>query len=250
MKVSGSGEPPRLQDVERTRRAARADRAYRRDGAAAGRRISDQIDLSGIESEDLSPRVREAFTQLIEEVQTLRRELDQSSRRIRELEELADLDVLLPIRNRRAFVRELKRMIAFAERYEAPSTMMFIDLNDMKAINDDYGHEAGDAALFHLAQTASDNIRATDVLGRLGGDEFGIILTQADETLGREKAAALAEILMNTPLVLPSGDRLHLQLAYGTYTFSGKVAASEAMEKADKAMYENKVAMKGEDDVR
>lgn len=247
MKIAGNADPPRpIETVRRTE----ARRAYRSDGASAGRRISDVVDLSGISETEMTPRVREALDQLMAEVDTLRHELENSSRRIRELEELADLDVLLPIRNRRAFVRELRRMIAFAERYDTPSTVMFIDMNDMKTINDTHGHDAGDAALLHLAQLLTQHVRATDVVGRLGGDEFGVILTQSDATLGPEKAATLIDQATKTPLVLENGASLTLKLAYGIFTVTGKIEPHEALEKADQAMYEHKIAMKGADDVR
>ncbi len=244
MKVTGNTAPPRVISPSE---AGRAKRAYRTDDSG-GRIIVDQVDLSALSTEELSPRVRETLVGLMAEVDSLKQALDNSERRIRELEELADMDTLLPIRNRRAFVRELRRMIAFAERYETPSTVVFIDLNDMKTINDKYGHDGGDAALFHVAQILTDNLRATDVVGRLGGDEFAVLLAQADEVLGREKAAILADKVMSTPLELPGGDQINLRLAHGTYTFHGRVGVEEALEGADKAMYDNKAEMKGGSD--
>lgn len=242
MKVSGSNAPPRVISPSD---ASRARRAYRSDTSGAGRVILDQVDLGALSEESLTPRVRETLMGLMEEVDTLKKALDNSERRIRELEELADLDVLLPIRNRRAFVRELRRMIAFAERYQTPSTVVFIDLNDMKLINDTHGHDAGDAALFHVAQILTENLRATDVVGRLGGDEFAVLLSQTDEILGREKAAILTKKVMDTPLTLPSDDTITLRMAHGTFTFTGAISVEDALEGADKAMYDNKVDMKG-----
>ena len=199
--------------------------------------------MLGIPPEEMTERVQHAILSLMQEVDNLRQELDRTNRRLREMEDVADTDALLPIPNRRAFVRELSRMISFAERYGTPSTLMFIDLNDMKMINDKFGHEAGDRALFHVARLLVDNVRTTDVIARLGGDEFGVILAQADETVGAEKSKSLADIITNNPLTL-DGEQINMSLAFGTYTFRSGDKPDEAIDKADKAMYENKREMK------
>lgn len=213
------------------------------------RRIEDTVQVLGIPPEEMTERVQHAILSLMQEVDNLRRELDKTNRRLREMEDVADTDALLPIPNRRAFVRELSRMISFAERYGTPSTLMFIDLNDMKDINDKYGHEAGDKALFHVARLLVDNVRTTDVIGRLGGDEFGVILAQADENVGAEKAKALADIITRNKLELEDGT-VSMSLAFGTYTFRSGDKPDDALDKADKAMYENKRDMKGRENVR
>jgi len=122
-------------------------------------------------------------------------------------------------------------------------------LNDMKKINDTYGHEAGDQALFHVAKTLVEHVRGTDVVGRLGGDEFGIILAQADETVGMQKAAELAEVITKNPVTL-GGVSQKMSLAFGTYTFRSGDKPDDALDKADKAMYENKKEIKGEENIR
>jgi len=217
--------------------------------ASAPREINDTVQVTTIPPEEMTPRVQQAIMSLMEEVDKLRRELDATNRRLREMEDVADTDALLPIPNRRAFVRELNRMISFAERYGTPSTLMFIDLNDMKLINDKYGHEAGDKALFHVARTLVDNVRGTDVIGRLGGDEFGVILAQADEQVGHDKAASLAQTIADNPLVL-GGETIKMSMAFGTYTFRQGDEPHDALDKADKAMYEHKRDMKGDSEPR
>lgn len=209
----------------------------------------DSIQVLGIPPEEFTPKVQNAITALMGEVEQLRQDLASAQRRLTELEELADMDTMLPIPNRRAFVRELNRLIRFAERYGTPSSLMFIDMNDLKMINDTYGHEAGDKALRHLARTLRDNLRGTDLVARLGGDEFGVLLAQADESTGRAKADNLAVDVSETPLSL--GDQeITLKFAYGLYTFGGEDEAEAAITKADEAMYEHKREMKGEDQVR
>lgn len=246
MKVTST---PGVVRTAPTRPTGRTERAGSASESSAVRRIEDTVQVLGIPPEEMTERVQHAILSLMQEVENLRLELDRTNRRLREMEDVADTDALLPIPNRRAFVRELSRMISFAERYGTPSTLMFIDLNDMKHINDKYGHEAGDRALFHVARQLVDNVRTTDVIGRLGGDEFGVILAQADEKIGAEKANALADIITQNPLEL-NGDKISMSLAFGTYTFRSGDKPDDALDKADKAMYENKRDMKGTSNVR
>lgn len=237
--VSG---PAKIQKTEKVDRQ-KASSAY---GSAHARTIEDTVEILGIPSAELTPKVRSAITALMSEVDRLRTELSTTNNRLRELEDLADLDTLLPIANRRAFVRELNRMISFAERYGTPSTLIYIDMNDLKKINDTYGHDAGDAALKHIARTIKDNIRGSDTLARLGGDEFGVLLAHAGENSGTEKAVNLSEIVSQTPFHL-SGETHYLNYAYGTYTFRGDDSAEGVLDQADRAMYERKKAMKSSD---
>ncbi len=97
------------------------------------------------------------------------------------MEKTADQDQLLPLLNRRAFVRELTRYIAFTGRYNTPASLIYFDLNHFKQINDTHGHAGGDAALEHFAETLLSHVRDSDCVGRLGGDEFGVLLTHADQ---------------------------------------------------------------------
>jgi len=246
MKISNT---PGVARAAPTRPASRTAKAGSASETPAVRKIEDTVQVLGIPPEEMTERVQHAIMSLMREVDSLRQELDNTNRRLRQMEDVADTDALLPIPNRRAFVRELNRMISFAERYGTPSTLMFIDLNDMKNINDKYGHDAGDKALFHVARLLSDNVRTTDVIGRLGGDEFGVILAQADEKIGAEKAASLADIISENALEL-DGETLSMSLAFGTYTFRSGDKPDDALDKADKAMYENKRDMKGADNAR
>ncbi len=246
MKVTTTPGIVRTAPTSRIKRAGKTGSATSTSGP---RNIQDTVQVLGIPPEEMTARVQKAILGLMEEVDNLRRELDHTNRRLREMEDMADTDAMLPIPNRRAFVRELNRMISFAERYGTPSTLMFIDLNDMKKINDTYGHDAGDKALFHVARILIENIRGTDVVGRLGGDEFGVILAQADENVGAQKAQELADVIQKNPLVIDE-KTINMTMAFGTYTFRSGDQPDEALDKADKAMYENKREIKGEDNIR
>ena len=122
--------------------------------------------------------------------------------------------------NRRGFVRELSRIMAFAERYDTESSLIYFDANGLKPINDTYGHPAGDATLMRIADVLVENVRESDVVGRLGGDEFAVILSQADALTASEKAASLVATIEAQPLDW-NGEEIPIKVSYGIYTFKG-----------------------------
>ena len=224
--------------VAKTGRAVAAASAIETASAVAPAQV-DQATFLGLSETELSPNVRAALKALLDEVARLRQELDHTRKRIQHLERVADEDAMLPIANRRAFVRELSRVISYSERYGTPGSVLYFDLNGMKDINDRFGHPAGDEALRHFAQILLDNTRDSDTVGRLGGDEFGVILAQADEAQAREKAEALMSVVSATP-VQWEGHRILLSCAVGLHQFTGKNSADEALSRADANMYDQK----------
>jgi diguanylate cyclase (GGDEF)-like protein len=220
-------------------RKAEARRVGDQTGVAAAREPTDVLNLVGLSEGELSPKLRQAIMGLMAEVDALRRELGEARARIGYLERLADEDPLVPVANRRAFVRELTRMMSFAERYGTSASIAYFDINNLKQINDRYSHAAGDAALQQVARTFMDNIRNTDVVGRLGGDELGVLLVQTDQPLAEQKAAQLAAAVAATPLVW-QGQAIALGVSYGVYSFRGGENAGDALDAADRAMYQAK----------
>lgn len=212
---------------------------------AAGPRTADAASVLGIPQSELTPKVQEAITQLMAEVDTLRQELDQSMSRIEYLEQLADQDSLAPVANRRAFVRELSRTLSYAERYGTPSSVIYLDLNGLKQLNNSKGQAADDVAILKVAKILAANVRESDIVGRLGGDEFGVMLSHADENAARGKAEFLAKTISEDPL---DWDRemISLDVAVGVHTIRGGGDAGAALEAADKAMYAHKTGIRKE----
>ncbi len=229
MKVSDVSKAPRTSAVGKAKKAAAID-------AAQAVPAVDDVVIAGIPDSELTPRVRQALQSLMEEVAKLRAELAQTRVRIGELEELADTDPLVGVLNRRAFVRELNRALAMVERYGAPSSLVFVDLNDLKIINDKWGHAAGDAALSHVARILAAHIRQTDAVGRLGGDEFGIILTHADQATATEKAKSLAGHV-EAESVAWRDQTFKSRISWGVVEIKKGSSADEALETADSEMY-------------
>lgn len=198
---------------------------------------------AGLEEATLAPRTRMALIELLGELAQLRGDLDKAKLRSATLERLAHEDALMPVANRRAFMRELSRLVALAKRYGTESSIVYIDLNDMKGINDRYGHNAGDAALQHVARILVDNVRHADVVARLGGDEFGVLLVKTAQAHAEEKAAALHEMVRARPLVW-NDVPIWLSASFGAHCFGGQESAAQAIESADRAMYRSKQASK------
>ena len=187
----------------------------------------------------LSLEQRQAIRALLEENAQLRIKLDRANKRAKILEELADRDTLLPVLNRRAFVRELRRIRSFNERYGLEGSVLYFDINNMKQINDGFGHAAGDAALLHVAQSLLTSVRSSDVVGRLGGDEFGVILARSDGSTAKVKAAALADRVAAAPLHF-EGQAMRIEISFGIHTLSPGESIEDVLKAADEAMYEQK----------
>lgn len=188
----------------------------------------------------------QAILRLLDEIEALRAELEANKRRIAYLENLADRDPLTPVVNRRAFMRELERAKSYAERYGGPASLIYLDLDGMKALNDAHGHACGDRALMVVAETLVANVRASDVVGRLGGDEFGVILARADAAAAGEKAAGLAKTIASARIDTDTNSgAVTLTASWGVVELGAARDAADAMERADRAMYARKRASRG-----
>ncbi|HTK36151.1 MAG TPA: GGDEF domain-containing protein [Caulobacteraceae bacterium] len=183
-----------------------------------------------------APLAPDALAAARAEIESLRAELARAQQRLAEVELLADRDALTPVLNRRAFVRELTRTLAFCERYDAPASLVFMDMDGLKTINDRFGHAAGDAALHAIAVSLAEHVRESDVIGRLGGDEFGVLLAQAGREAAAAKAADLQRRVEAEPLVF-EGKAIPLRVSYGVRTFEPGLEAAQMLAEADAAMY-------------
>ncbi|HSR72083.1 MAG TPA: GGDEF domain-containing protein [Kiloniellales bacterium] len=244
MRISNGAAATRYSE-----RAAARDRAARSESGQAAPVLNlvgtlDSISVLGIPESELTPKVRVALNHLVAEAQGLREQIERLQRRIGFLEELADRDPLAPVLNRRAFVAGLSRMLAFAERYRQPGSVLYFDIDNMKKINDSAGHAAGDAVLRKVAEILLREVRASDLVGRLGGDEFGVILPQTEPEAAAAKAGALARAIADEPAQL-DGRPLPVAISYGIYTFAGGETVDDALAAADRAMYDRKGAVTG-----
>lgn len=192
----------------------------------------------GLKRSDVSKRGLAALERLAEDRATL-------AIRLAEAEALADRDALAPVLNRRAFLRELHRTMSEVERYKSPAAVLYIDLDGFKALNDGYGHAAGDAVLTHVGRLLLDSVRESDVVGRLGGDEFGVILNRAAADEARTKAGFLSEKI-NTSAMLYAGVAHKIRASVGVHPIALVEDPETAIARADEAMYAEKHARRNQ----
>ena len=178
---------------------------------------------------------------LFHENEALRRELRVLTLRMGELERLADSDTLTPLLNRRAFLREVDRGIARVARHGVSVAVMIADLDGLKALNDAHGHQAGDAVLMHVGYTLKAQLRASDVVARIGGDEFGLVLEELDEAAAHAKAEALAAAVACEPV-----DGRCARISIGFALIRASDSFDSVIARADAAMYERKRAQRSE----
>jgi len=178
---------------------------------------------------------------LLEEIGRLREQVAQLEQRVEQLDELAHQDSLINMPNRRGFMRALERFIDRAKRYGENAAMLFVDLDGLKMINDSFGHKAGDEALIQVAELLAGGVRRSDVVARIGGDEFGILLAHADEQSAHETASRLEDLICGCDFT-HDGDALPLSVAIGVGMIDGDDEADDVMARADEEMYRRKAA--------
>ena len=176
---------------------------------------------------------------LAEEVERLRAEVEALRARAERAEALADHDVLTPCLNRRGFVEVLNRTMAYCARHEVPAVLLYLDLDGFKGVNDAFGHAAGDAALVRVAEVMKANLRESDAVGRLGGDEFGLLLLNAGVEEGRTKAESLLDRMQSEGLEW-EGRTVPLGGSFGVRAWDGQADAETWMAQADAAMWVRK----------
>ena len=173
------------------------------------------------------------------EVETLRAHAADLERRAVAAEAAADHDVLTPALNRRGFVAAMNRTMAFCTRYSTPAVLLYVDLDGFKGVNDNLGHAAGDAALVRVAELLLANVRESDAVGRLGGDEFGLLMLNAGLDEGRDKAKRLAATLAAEGFVW-NGEKTELGGSFGVRAWTRQTDAETWLAEADAAMWVRK----------
>lgn len=202
--------------------------------AKHGSETSQLLQGLGLERRDVSAAALAALERLAAERDALAAKLAAA-------QELADRDPLSPVFNRRAFLRELHRTMSEVERYKTPAAVLYLDLDGFKALNDSYGHAAGDAVLRHVGLLLLDSVRESDVVGRLGGDEFGVILNRASAEEAHAKAALLSEKL-NVAVIVHEGMTHRVHASFGVHAIALVEDPETAIARADEAMYADKYA--------
>lgn len=178
------------------------------------------------------------------ELQTANLELERRvSERTRELELLAAQDPLTGLCNRRELTRRLSIELSRAQRYSHSISVLMLDIDDFKALNDRHGHQAGDAVLREVSALLASESRSMDITGRYGGEEFVIIMP---ETSGGEAANFARRLLekISSRAVPVAGGVLSVTCSIGVASALAEDDQDQLLNRADQAMYQAKAAGK------
>jgi diguanylate cyclase (GGDEF)-like protein len=157
-----------------------------------------------------------------------------------ELRVQASTDVLTGVMSRRAFTEQGDREVARAKRYGSPLSCALIDADYFKSVNDSYGHGVGDLALKHLASVCSQELRTSDCVGRIGGEEFAIMLPDTDLASAIEVSERVRKAIASTPLVT-NGRSIRLTASIGVAECAPVMRNFDGLlSNADFAMYDAK----------
>lgn len=167
------------------------------------------------------------------------RRLAEQNKRLQVLERLARTDELTGLLNRRGFHAELRRAVSAAGRYGERGVLIYVDLDGFKPINDTYGHAAGDEVLRRVAGTLRENVRDTDSVGRMGGDEFCVLLTRTSWKDGLARAEGLDRSLNNIYVSL-FGRIIAIRASLSVHAYGSRDDGDDLLDRVDDAMYVTK----------
>ncbi|MCB1765447.1 MAG: PAS domain S-box protein [Candidatus Competibacteraceae bacterium] len=168
---------------------------------------------------------------------------DETERQAREqeLKRLATTDHLTGLANRRHFLGQMALELDRFKRYAKPTALLMLDLDHFKQVNDTYGHAAGDAVLQHFASITLKVLRRTDLVGRLGGEEFAALLPDTDLDGALHLAERLRWALANLPMPAEEGTKIALTVSIGVTLFlPADLDANVILIRADQALYRAK----------
>jgi diguanylate cyclase (GGDEF)-like protein len=177
----------------------------------------------------------------VKSMPALERENRQLKARVAELERLVVCDTLTPLFNRRHFMEELDRWCWRTHRYGGEYGLLFIDVDNLKAVNDGNGHLAGDALLIEIAKALLGAVRRSDIVARVGGDEFAILLDTIPQSELPGKAERITKVVSRLK-VEHEGKALSPSVSAGYTAIEPGVKASELLLRADRSMYAAKQA--------
>ncbi len=203
---------------------------------ASGERIP--IELKAFESE--SVRGRRRFGAVMIDIRE-RLEAQQAQDRLLErLSALALTDELTGLANRRAFSDALEREVASMKRHRRASSVAVLDLDDFKQVNDRFGHAAGDALLKSVATILANALRGEDLVARIGGEEFGVLLPNDPANQAAEVIERIRTRVSESRIAVGNQHRLWVTLSAGVAEIDPNRPIAASLQSADRAMYRAK----------
>ena len=207
--------------------------------------MPEQRRSGSVEHAEAPPRrARAEAMQLAAEVARLERELVAARAQLADLTVRAEIDPLTEILNRRGFERALGRALAYVKRHGTSAALLYVDLDHFKRVNDRHGHAAGDAVLKAVAMLLVRHVRMCDLVARIGGDEFVLLLWNCSAAAAQAKAAALEAAIMRTTAT-HAGATMSVGASCGVALLLPLDRPADLLERADRAMYARKAARGG-----
>jgi diguanylate cyclase (GGDEF)-like protein/PAS domain S-box-containing protein len=231
--ISALTPPGHDDEVPELMRRARAGELIEQYETVRARKDGTQVDVSLT----VSPiRGRDGS---VVGVATIARDISVRLHHQEQLRFLAEHDPLTGTRNRRRFEHEMIDQVGRSRRYGEKAAVVFIDVDGLKRINDAHGHQAGDRALKEIAAAVRHRLRDTDVLARIGGDEFAVLVPYADQAQAQAITNELRHITASG-IALDDGTTLSVSASVGFALIDGDTDSDEVLARADRAMYRDK----------
>ncbi|MFC3050722.1 GGDEF domain-containing protein [Kordiimonas pumila] len=183
------------------------------------------------------------ITEVLSYAAAAEQRMSEQESRIGYLEQLSVTDELTGIANRRGLQNALSSILASAARHRETGVLGFLDLDGFKNTNDTYGHLAGDSVLRHVAKCLKKFTRPDDVIARISGDEFAIVLKRCTPEQGRSRLRALQRKINNSHIRYDNVT-IPVQCSIGQQHFDGTASVHSLIESADLDMYSDKQARK------
>jgi diguanylate cyclase (GGDEF)-like protein len=189
--------------------------------------------------DELEIRVRQRTTDLKEVNERLNHEIAERLRFENALKEAALTDPLTNLANRRTMVDHLQHELTRSKRCNTPLTVLMLDLDFFKRVNDEHGHDRGDAVLIEAGRRMKELIRGQDLLARWGGEEFVILLPETSAAGGMIVAEKIRKRVAEEAFTVP-GATLHLTISIGVATLAEGQQTDALIKAADRALYQAK----------
>ena len=198
--------------------------------------LRNSVNRAQEQSDALAPEALEEALAVATETEKY---LAEQQNRIERLESLLVTDELTGLLNRRGLTDLMSRTLSMVERHGGRGVIAYIDLDNFKTINDRLGHGGGDVALKRVSEILSANTRATDVVARVGGDEFVALLVQSGWRWGQVRARQIQRMI-NRSFARYGDDRIPLRASIGVEIYRSGDEPEDLLRRADEAMYADK----------
>jgi hemerythrin len=231
------------RQIEAVRQGKSAAEAYRSEEQES--RTSTDLLLRAVKS--LLLQISSRNRQLAELNETLEKRVRERTLDLtaanRKLQELASTDGLTGALNRRVFMEEAGNMLQLARRYDRPLALLMIDADHFKRINDTHGHHAGDKVLVQISRTMQQSLRGTDRIGRIGGEEFAVLLPETDQNQAADLAERLLKNIRAISIQVETAHPIRVTVSIGIANLLPQTANIGALlSQADAALYRAKTS--------